>query len=168
MRFLDKVKSSVSETSQKVKDNLKNIKVEDITSNLNIYEKYFSESELLDKIKKFGKAMGATVLYPVLLLYNLLKSGEIDLKDKAIIIGTLGYVILPLDLCPDTLPFGFTDDELALLAATTALAACINEEIQQTSKAQLHNLLGDFNEQSLDAINKILSSANDFINKKKL
>ena len=168
MAFFDKVKSSVSETSQKVKDNLKNIKVEDITSNLNIYEKYFSESELLDKIKKFGKAMGGTVLYPVLLLYNLLKSGEIDLKDKAIIIGTLGYVILPLDFCPDTLPFGFMDDELALLAATKALAACIDEEIQQASKTQLHNLLGDFNEQSLDAINKILSSANEFINKKKL
>ncbi len=168
MAFFDKVKSSISETSQRVKDSMKNIKVEDITSNLNIYEKYFSESELLDKIKKFGKAMGATVLYPVLLLFNLFKSGDIDLKEKAMIIGTLGYVILPLDLLPDTLPFGFGDDELALVAATTALAACIDEEIQQASKEQLHNLLGDFEEQSLDVINKILLEANNFIVNKKL
>ena len=83
MGFLDKVKTAATDAAKKARESLDNIKLEDITSNLNIYEKYFSESDLLDKVKKFGKAMGATVLYPVLLLFNLFKSNEIDLKEKA-------------------------------------------------------------------------------------
>ena len=166
MGFFDNIKSTVTDASQKVSGAIKNFKVEDITSNLKVYEKYFSESELWQKVEKFGKTMGATILYPVLLLYNLLKSNEVDLKEKAMIIGTLGYVILPLDFLPDALPGGFTDDELGLLAAITALASCLSEEIQQTSKEQLRNLLGEFDERALDSVAKIIHGANNFINRK--
>ena len=166
MGFFDNIKSTVTDASQKVSGAVKNFKVEDITSNLKVYEKYFSESELWQKVEKFGKTMGATILYPVLLLYNLLKSNEVDLKEKAMIIGTLGYVILPLDFLPDALPGGFTDDELGLLAAITALASCLSEEIQQTSKEQLRNLLGEFDERALDSVAKIIHGANNFINRK--
>lgn len=166
MGFLDKVKTAATDATKKARESLDNIKLEDITSNLNIYEKYFSESDLLDKVKKFGKAMGATVLYPVLLLFNLFKSNEIDLKEKAMIAGTLGYVILPVDLIPDVLAgMGYSDDAMALMAAITALASCISENIQQQSKEQLHNALGEFDEQSLDAVTKIIKGANDYINK---
>lgn len=166
MGFFDNIKNTVTDASQKVSGAVKNFKVEDITSNLKVYEKYFSESELWQKVEKFGKTMGATILYPVLLLYNLLKSNEVDLKEKAMIIGTLGYVILPLDFLPDALPGGFTDDELGLLAAITALASCLSEEIQQTSKEQLRNLLGEFDERALDSVAKIIHGANNFINRK--
>lgn len=166
MGFFENIKNTVTDASQKVSGAVKNFKVEDITSNLKVYEKYFSESELWQKVEKFGKTMGATILYPVLLLYNLLKSNEVDLKEKAMIIGTLGYVILPLDFLPDALPGGFTDDELGLLAAITALASCLSEEIQQTSKEQLRNLLGEFDERALDSVAKIIHGANNFINRK--
>ena len=167
MGFLDNIKKGVTDASQKMSDSVKNFKVEDITSNLKSYEKYFSDSELKQKIEKFGKTMGATILYPILLLYNLLKSGEVDLKEKAMIIGTLGYVILPLDFIPDAFAgIGFYDDGLALTAAITALASCLSGEIQQTSKNQLRNLLGDFDERALDTVTKIIQSANDFINKR--
>ena len=166
MGFFENIKNTVTDASQKVSGAVKNFKVEDITSNLKVYEKYFSESELWQKVEKFGKTMGATILYPVLLLYNLLKSNEVDLKEKAMIIGTLGYVILPLDFLPDALPGGFTDDELGLLAAITALASCLSEEIQQTSKEQLRNLLGEFDERALDTVAKIIQEANNFINRK--
>lgn len=168
MGLLDKIKKGVTDTSQKMSDSFKNYKVEDITSNLNLYEKYFSESELKQKLERFGKTMGATILYPILLLYNLLKSGEVDLKEKAMIIGTLGYVILPLDFLPDALPGGFSDDELGLIAAITAVASCLSEEIQEISKTQLRNLLGEFDERALDAVTKIINGASDFINKKRL
>lgn len=166
MGLLDSIKKGVSEATQKATDAVKNFKVEDITSNLKVYEKYFSDSELKQKLEKFGKTMGATILYPILLLYNLLKSGDVDLKDKAMIIGTLGYVILPLDFIPDALPLGFSDDELGLLAAITALASCLSEDIQQASKEQLRNLLGDFDERALDSVAKIIQEANNFINKR--
>ena len=168
MGFINNIKKGITDTSQKMSDATKNFKVEEITSNLKSYEKYFSESELWQKVGKFGKTMGATVLYPVLLLYNLLKSGDVDLKEKAMIIGTLGYVILPLDLLPDTLPFGFSDDELGLLAAITALASCLSNEIQEASKDQLRNLLGEFDERALDSVTQIIQGANNFINNRKL
>ncbi len=168
MAFFDKVKSSISETSQKVKEKMPNIKVEDITSNLNIYEKYFSESQLWDKLKQFGKAIGATILYPVLLLFMLLKSGDVNLKEKAMIIGTLGYFILPVDLLPDALVgIGYTDDAMALTATLTALASCITEEMQQEAKQKLKELIGDFDETAIDKVTQIIQSAHQYVNKSK-
>jgi uncharacterized membrane protein YkvA (DUF1232 family) len=142
------------------------VKLEDITANLKLYEKYFSENELLQKIGQLGKSIGATVLYPVFLLFNLLKSGDINLKEKAMIIGTLGYFILPVDLLPDAIVgVGYADDAAALTAAVTALASCITEDIQNESKEQLRKIFGEFDEKALDSVTKIIQGANKYINK---
>ena len=173
MGLLDSIKQTAAVASQKVSDgankiktSISEVKLEDITANLKLYEKYFSENELLQKIGKLGKSIGATVLYPVFLLFNLLKSGDINLKEKAMIIGTLGYFILPLDLLPDALVgVGYADDVAALTAAVTALASCITEDIQNESKSQLRKVFGNFDEKALDSITNIIKGANDFINK---
>ena len=173
MGLLDSIKQTASAASQKVSDGaskIKNsvseVKLEDITANLKLYEKYFSENELLQKIGKLGKSIGATVLYPVFLLFNLLKSGDINLKEKAMIIGTLGYFILPVDLLPDAIVgVGYADDAAALTAAVTALASCITEDIQNESKEQLRKIFGEFDEKALDSVTKIIQGANKYINK---
>lgn len=144
----------------------KDFKTEDVTYNLNEYEKHFSDSKLLDKLAKVGKAVGATVLYPVLLLYHLLKSDEVNLKEKAMIIGTLGYFILPFDLIPDVIPgVGYTDDAAALMACLTAMASCITEEIQQAAKDQLKDLLGEFDDRAVEKVSEIIRKAHKQINK---
>lgn len=173
MSFLDSIKQTASVASQKVsngtnkiKTSISEVKLEDITANLNLYEKYFSESELWQKVGNFGKSLGATVLYPVFLLFNLLKSGDINLKEKAMIIGTLGYFILPVDLLPDAIVgVGYTDDAAALTAAVTALASCITEDIQKEAKEQLRKIFGEFDEKALDSVTKIIQGANKYINK---
>lgn len=44
-------------------------------------------------------------------IYDLLTSGQLETRDKAIIIGALLYFINPFDLMPDITPFlGFVDD----------------------------------------------------------
>ena len=145
-------------SAQKMGEKIKGFNVEDIISNLKAYEKYFSESELWQKLERFGKSIGATILYPVLLLYNLLKSGEITLVEKATIIGTLGYFILPIDILPDAIAgVGYTDDAAALWAALTALASSLTVEIQQLSKEQLTSLIGEFDDKAIDAISKIIN-----------
>lgn len=157
----------VSESTNKMKASISEIKLEDITANLNLYEKYFSESELWQKIGKFGKSIGATVLYPVFLLFYLLKSGDINLKEKAMIIGTLGYFVLPVDLLPDAIAgMGYTDDIAAITATITALASCITEDIQNEAKEQLRNVFGEFDEKALDSVTEIIKGANNFINKR--
>ena len=57
-----------------MKEKVSDFKVEDVINNLKGYEKHFSESELWNKIAKIGKSIGAAIIYPVLLLFNLLKS----------------------------------------------------------------------------------------------
>ena len=169
-----KVSDATKEASQSIanktcefKGKVANFKLEDITNNLNIYEKYFSESELWNKIAKIGKSIGATVIYPVLLLFNLLKSSETNLKEKAMIIGALGYFILPLDLIPDAIVgAGFTDDLAALTAIISALASCITLEMQNESKQKCHDLLGDIDDRAIDGITKIIDNAHNKINKK--
>ena len=48
-------------------------------------------------------------------LISALENPELPLKEKAKIIGAIGYIILPLDLIPDAIPiFGFADDVKAL------------------------------------------------------
>ena len=173
MGLLDSIKQTASVASQKVSDgaskiknSISEVKLEDITANLKLYEKYFSENELLQKIGKLGKSIGATVLYPVFLLFNLLKSGDINMKEKAMIIGTLGYFILPVDLLPDAIVgVGYADDAAALTAAVTALASCITEDIQNESKEQLRKIFGEFDEKALDSVTKIIQRANKYINK---
>ena len=119
-----KASQSISTKSTEIKEKVAAFKLEDIINNLKIYEKHFSESELWNKVTKIGKSIGATLIYPVLLLLNLLKSSETDLKEKTMIIGSLGYFILPVDLLPDAIAgVGFTDDIAALSAVISALAS---------------------------------------------
>jgi len=166
MGLLDNIKKGIADTSQKVSNAVKEFKVEDITSNLKVYEKYFSESNLWEKIGKVGKTIGATILYPVLLLFNLFKSNDVNLKEKTMIIGTLGYFILPVDLLPDALVgVGYTDDIAALTATLTALASCLNADMQSASKQQLKNMLGEYDERAVDSVSEIISQANKAINK---
>ena len=89
------------------------------------------------------------------------------MKEKAMIIGTLGYFILPLDLLPDTLVgVGYADDVAALTAAVKALASCITEDIQNEAKEQLRKIFGEFDEKALDTVTGIIQGANVFINKR--
>ena len=82
------------------------------------------------------------------------------------IIGTLGYFILPVDLLPDAIVgVGYADDAAALTAAVTALASCITEDIQNESKEQLRKIFGEFDEKALDSVTKIIQRANKHINK---
>jgi uncharacterized membrane protein YkvA (DUF1232 family) len=76
------------------------------------------------------------------------------------IIGALGYFILPLDLIPDAIPTaGFTDDLAALGAIISALASCITIELQNESKQKCHELLGDIDDRAIDGITKIIDNA---------
>ena len=158
---------TVAEKTSEIKGKIADFKVEDIINNLKIYEKHFSESELWNKIAKIGKSIGAAIIYPVLLLFNLLKSSETDLKEKTMIIGALGYFILPVDLIPDAIPTaGFTDDLAALGAIISALASCITLEMQNESKQKCHELLGNIDDRAIDSITKIIDNAHKKINKK--
>ena len=114
------------------------------------YEKYYSEEGLMDKLKKFAKKAGIKTVYAALLLYYVLLSKDVPLKEKGLIIGALGYLILPVDLIPDAIPvLGFTDDLAALAYAIHAVRSYVSPEIEVQAKAKLKDWFDSFTEDDL-------------------
>ncbi len=96
------------------------------------YGKHYSEDNLWSKLQKVAKKAGKPLVSVVLTLYYVLLSANVPVKYKTIIIGTLGYFILPIDLLPDVIAgLGYTDDLTALLAAHAAVKKNITPEIEQ-------------------------------------
>lgn len=104
------------------------------------YQKYYSDKGLLNKIGRTCKRAGMKVVYYVLLLYYVLIDENTSVKHKMLIIGTLGYFILPADLIPDLLPLaGFTDDAAALVACLKAVMDNVTPEVRQNAIKKLND-----------------------------
>lgn len=104
----------------------------------NNYSKYFSTTKFWIKLKKYGKVMGHELLYYVLLLYYVMVSSETPLLHKAIIAGALGYLILPLDFIPDSIPIlGFSDDMAAVMAVFEKVKGSVTPAIERKARKKL-------------------------------
>ena len=108
------------------------------------YERHYNEDGFWRKVRHVASQVGAKVLYPALQLYYLLQSKDVPVKAKTLIIGALGYLILPADLIPDFIPaMGFTDDLTAIMVVLRALSKYITPEINERAKAQTDKLIGE-------------------------
>jgi len=117
------------------------------------YSDQYSEDSLFKKIKKVAKTAGIKVIYYVLIAYYLLKKPEVPKKEKAIIIGALGYFIMPLDLVPDfTVGVGYVDDLGALALALGKVALYIDNDIKKQAKDKLQDIFGNYDESELEEI----------------
>lgn len=104
-------------------------------TNTEKYRKHYNDDDFWDKIMNVAKKAGAKVVYCALLLYYVLKSSSVPTEDKLIIIGALGYFIMPLDLIADFIPIaGYTDDLAALIACYKAVKNNITPEIKQQAQ----------------------------------
>ncbi len=79
------------------------------------YSDKFSAKGFVEKISRIAKRAGSKLVYLSLILYYTLQSKEVSVKDKAIIVGALGYLISPLDVMPDAFPIVGLTDDLAVL-----------------------------------------------------
>lgn len=124
-------------SKESVNDILDKIKNIDIAS----YATNFSESDFVAKVKNFGKKAGVSLMYPILLLYNLAMCDSVSFADKAKIVGALGYFILPIDLIPDALiGIGFTDDIAVAMIVLKSVAGNISPEVLKQTKSQLKEM----------------------------
>jgi uncharacterized membrane protein YkvA (DUF1232 family) len=81
----------------------------------------------------------------------LLKKPEVPKKEKAIIIGALGYFIMPFDLVADpTVAVGYVDDIGALALALGKVALYIDDDIKQKAKDKLRDIFGDYDDSELE------------------
>lgn len=108
------------------------------------YQDNYSEPKLWDKLKKFAVKIGSGPTYYVLVLFYVMKSPGVSLEHKALIIGALGYFILPVDLIPDVIPaLGFTDDIAALTLAYQAVKNSVTPDIEEKAKSKLAEWFGE-------------------------
>lgn len=115
------------------------------------YEKHYNEDSFWKKIKSIAGKVSRKLVYVALILYYELTDEKISVKDKSIIIGALGYLILPMDLLPDFIPvIGFADDLIALLAAYKAVKDNITPEVKQNAKSKVDEWFGSVDEGSLE------------------
>ncbi len=106
--------------------------------NIEKYQGNYSESGFWNKVKKVALKAGAKVIYVALILYYELADPNVSPKEKAVIIGALGYFILPLDLIPDAIPvLGFSDDLAALVAAYGYVKGHLTPEVKLRARKKL-------------------------------
>ena len=126
-----------------------------LSANTDKLKKWYSDSQLNEKLGKVARSAGAMVVFPVVLLYNMFKSPTVQPKDKVMILASLAYFILPTDIIPDFIAgLGFADDGLAVMASIKSLMSSITPDMLSQTKADCASLIGEVDDAS---IQKILS-----------
>jgi uncharacterized membrane protein YkvA (DUF1232 family) len=114
------------------------------------YANKFTQSDFVEKISRIAKRAGSKLVYAALILYYTLQSDKISVKDKAIIIGALGYLISPLDVIPDAIPIaGLGDDMAVLLFVLNKIWGNVSDDVKDKAKERLNKWFDD------DEINEI-------------
>ncbi len=102
------------------------------------YTDKFSTKGFVDKISRIAKRAGAKLVYAALVLFYTLQSKEVPMKDKAIIVGALGYLISPLDVLPDAIPImGLSDDLTVLVYVISKIWVDVPEDVKVKAKEKL-------------------------------
>ena len=108
------------------------------------YANKFSQTEFVEKISRIAKRAGAKLVYAALILFYTLQSDKVSTKDKAIIIGALGYMISPLDVVPDAIPIvGLSDDLAVLLYVLKKVWLDVDPSIKERAKEKLNKWFDD-------------------------
>jgi uncharacterized membrane protein YkvA (DUF1232 family) len=108
----------------------------------NEYSAYFSEENFWEKVKKYAKVAGESVLEPALKMYYCAMDSDTPLWAKTTIFAALGYFISPIDAIPDLVPLvGYSDDLGVLVAAIATVAAHIKDEHVNKAKDTVGNWL---------------------------
>lgn len=117
------------------------------------YKDKFSESGFVEKISRVAKRAGVKLVYAALILYYTLESPNISLRDKAYIVGALGYLISPLDLVPDAIPIaGLGDDLAVLLYVLQRVWIDVPDDVKEKAKARLSLWFDDDEIQTADDV----------------
>lgn len=119
------------------------------------WSRFYSQTGLFTKIVKVAQKAGIKVIYLVLLLFYTLQQSSTPKYAKSIILGALGYFILPTDFVADFIPMvGFSDDLTALLAATAAVALYVTQETKAKAKERLSVWFSNVDEATIDEMNQ--------------
>ena len=109
------------------------------------YQQHFDKNMALKLLVKLRKATrnkpkvvagaAGTIVNSLGSLISALDNPATPTKMKALIIGAIGYILLPLDLIPDVMPaVGYTDDLASAAGVVAAVAAYSNFSLEELDK----------------------------------
>ena len=102
------------------------------------YTDKFSKTGFIDKIASIANRAGAKLVYAALVLYYTLESDQVSVKDKAMIIGALGYLISPLDVVPDAIPIaGLSDDMAVLIYVLKRVWVDVSDDVKKKAQSKM-------------------------------
>lgn len=117
------------------------------------YSSKFTNGEFIEKISRIAKRAGAKLVYAALILYYTLQSDKVAVKDKAIIVGALGYLISPLDVIPDAIPIAGLGDDLAVLVyVLNKVWGDVSEDIKGRAKEKLSKWFDEDEIKEIDSL----------------
>ena len=122
------------------------------------YKDKFTKTGFREKISRIAKRAGAKLVYAALILYYTLESDKVSIKDKAIILGALGYLISPLDVVPDAIPIaGLGDDLAVLIYVVHKVWAEVSDDVKKKAHAKLAQWFDEDEQRAADDLfdNKI-------------
>ena len=120
------------------------------------YSNRFSKTAFVEKISRIAKRAGAKLVYAALILYYTLQSDSVSVKDKAIIIGALGYLISPLDVVPDAIPIvGLGDDLGVLVYVLQKVWGNVSDDVKTKARERLSKW---FDEDEIEEIDGLFKS----------
>jgi uncharacterized membrane protein YkvA (DUF1232 family) len=107
-------------------------------ANENQFGEHFSQGSFWRKLRSYARVAGREVVEKALLLYYVLQSPQVPTWARTVVVGALGYFVLPADAVPDLLPgIGFVDDLGAMAAALGVVIAHITPEIRAQARRKM-------------------------------
>lgn len=99
-----------------------------------------------DKLQEYAIKVGRISARPLLLLYFIMVSKETPERDKLMILSTISYLVLPIDLISaKRLPvIGWIDEAFSLSVAYQRVKKNITPEIERKTDALLDKWLPDY------------------------
>ncbi|WP_353957785.1 DUF1232 domain-containing protein [Peribacillus sp. NJ4] len=94
-------------------------------------------------------------------MFYTLQKPATPVWSKSVIIGALGYLILPIDLIPDLLPGGYTDDLSGLFGALVTVSIFIDEEVKLNAKDRIRIWFGESALSDTDSVDEKLNNKTD-------
>ena len=108
--------------------------------------RWYTGPSLWVTLKKVAVSAGRKTLLSALILFYCLRDRDTPAWAKSVIVGALGYLILPVDLIPDVIPVvGYADDWGVIVAALASVTAYIKDEHKAKAHAQMERFFGPAN-----------------------
>lgn len=105
----------------------------------------YSDDSFWRKLGRFGRKAGRELVERALVLYYCLKDADTPAWARGVIVGALGYFVLPVDAIPDVMPFtGFADDFSVLAAALVSVAHHVKPEHRHRARRSLTRWFGEY------------------------